>query len=74
MDNSGRAGKANLLIPNLEAILMQNFKKLKKTKNIEKTFEDAVNVARTLIENASKEGMKYDSDELQASLREYMQS
>lgn len=48
--------------------------KIKESEEYQENLEDAVNAVWTLIENADTEGMKYDSDELQDSIWEYMQS
>lgn len=48
--------------------------KIKENEEYQENLEDAVNAVWTLIENADTEGMKYDSDELQDSIWEYMQS
>ena len=48
--------------------------KIKENEEYQENLEDAVNAVWTLIENSDEEGMRYDSDELQASIWEYIQS
>lgn len=48
--------------------------KIKESEEYQENLEDAVNAVWTLIENADTEGMRYNSDELQDSIWEYIQS